>query len=178
MTKRKAASTPHQLEKRQRRQTLRGVDLKNTQSVREQAEPYRIATAKFPIDALTPVWRIGSNRLVDAQHVQNLSRIFEQQGLQREAVENHLLIACSQAEVQRMWDHLGQTDRSTPTLGEAKLQSFRDWMLVNGCKAEIIAGQHRVEALKAFFQQKSRLHESLEEDPLWWVCDIYDKGMF
>jgi hypothetical protein len=52
--------------------------------------------------------------------------------------------------------------------------SFRDWVSVNGCPAEIMAGQHCVEALKVFLRRKSWLHTSSDEDPQWWLGDIYD----
>ncbi len=63
-------------------------DLKSAKTVRQQAEPYRIMTAKFPIDALTPSWGIGRNRPIDDKHVLRLCQIFKEQGLQREAEEN------------------------------------------------------------------------------------------
>src|SRR4051812_45973442 len=37
---------------------------KDAESARVQAEPYQLATAKFPINALTPTWSIGKNRPV------------------------------------------------------------------------------------------------------------------
>jgi hypothetical protein len=46
--------------------------LTDVKSVREQAEPYRLSTAKFPLKALTPSWSIGSNRTVDMKHMQDL----------------------------------------------------------------------------------------------------------
>ena len=73
--------------------------LRDAKSVREQAEPYRLSTAKFPLEALTPSWSIGSNRTVDIKHVQDLCRIFEENGVLRECAENHLLVACTQAAV-------------------------------------------------------------------------------
>ena len=174
--KRKATSATSLPAKRKKcRLDEASEDLTHGQSVWEQAEPYRLATAKFHVDALTPAWSTGSNRPLDPKHVQSLSQIFEQQRLQREPVENRLRIACSRTEVERMIAHLetaGELSSATSTAWP----SFRDWVSVNGCPAEIMAGQHRVEALKVFLRRKSRLHTSSDEDPQWWLGDIYDRG--
>lgn len=166
------SSEPSAKRPRQARPTL---DLMDTKSVREQAEPYRLVTAKFPIEALTPVWKVGSNRQIDTKHVESLCRIFKEQRLQREPEENHLRIACSQAEVQRMVDHVNPTG----TLQLACLP-FDDWMVVNGTKAELMAGQHRVEALRLYLQNLSSQSKgtSLEKEHSWWICDIYDIGEY
>jgi hypothetical protein len=161
-------------------QDLVEAALRDAKSVREQAEPYRLSTAKFPLEALTPSWSIGSNRTVDIKHVQDLCRIFEENGVQRECAENHLLVACTQATVQKMMDHI-----KSLALGAGRLEdraennselwpSFEEWMLVNGSEAEILAGQHRVEALKMFLKNKG--NEAVRKEQSWWICDIYDKG--
>jgi hypothetical protein len=62
----------------------------------------------------------------------------------------------------------GETSPSWPWYG--------DWAKVNRRPAELMAGQHRVAALRAFFRKKGRLHASSDPDPLWWVCDVYDRG--
>jgi hypothetical protein len=56
--------------------------------------------------------------------------------------------------------------------------AFDDWMAVNGTKVEVMAGQHCVEALKVFASYLSSRSQgsSLEEEYLWWICDIYDIG--
>lgn len=146
-------------------------DLKSAKTVRQQAEPYRIMTAKFPIDALTPSWGVGRNRPIDDKHVLRLCQIFKEEGLQREAEENRLLIACSRDEVQRMMDELGEGgDRMG---NPPHWPFFKDWIAVNRREAEIMVGQHRVKAAKAFLQE---LEEDPNEGPHWWICDIYDKG--
>lgn len=145
------------------------------QSIGEQAERYRLATAKFPIDALTPTWCVGSNRVLDLKHVKALCQTFEQQKLQRESVENRLRVACSRAELQKMMDHLGWAGTGTDDTASS-WPSFQDWTLVNNHPAELMAGQHRVEALKMFLSKKGRLHTCSDDDPHWWLCDIYDRG--
>jgi hypothetical protein len=157
------------------RQAQPTIDLTDTKSVREQAEPYRLATAKFPIEALTSVWKVGSNRQIDTKHIESLCRIFKEQRLQREPEENHLRIACSQVEVQRMIDHLNPTGTLLPAY-----LPFDDWMVVNKTKAELMAGQHRVEALRLYLQHLSGKSkgDSLEKEHSWWICDIYDIGEY
>jgi hypothetical protein len=182
--KRKAISVRSPPAKRQRMkddaQDPVEAALTDAKSVREQAKPYHLCTAKFPLEALTPSWSIGSNRTVDVKHVQDLCRIFEENGVQRECAENHLLLACTQAAVQKMMDHTkssasgvsGLEDRAGNNL-EPWL-SFEEWMSVNGSKAEIMAGQHRVEALKMFLERKG--NEAVRKEQSWWICDIYDGG--
>lgn len=157
------------------------VDLVKCKSLREQAEPYRLGTAKFLVEALTSTWSLGSNRQIHENHIQSLCRIFEEQGLQREPVENHLLITCTEAEVQRMMAHLEQERHGRPEWerNPSPWPPFGDWMSVNRSKAEIMAGQHRVEALKLYLHRISGSHPSAhasENDQCWWICDIYDKG--
>ena len=159
-------------------------------SIREQAQPYLLCTAKFPLEALTSSWSIGCNRAVDVKHVRDLCRIFEETGLQREHAENHLLVACPPAAVRRMMDHLrapaaveesglegGAESRSHARPGdrlEEKWPSFEQWMLVNGSPAEIMAGQHRVEALQMLLKQKA--YKAFKKSQSWWICDVYNSG--
>ena len=152
----------------------RATAIEDAKSMREQAELYRIATAKLPINALCKSWRIGKNRPINLNHVRTLARIFAEQGLQRHDAENHIAVACTKAEVQRMIDHLRSRDgderSSLPWL------SFDDWITVNGSEVELMAGQHRVEALKLFLRRTRT--EGDEGEQLWWICDFYDRGTF
>jgi hypothetical protein len=176
--KRKLISTPKDSAKRSRFDQT-SQDFASSKSIREQAEPYRLATAKFPIDALTSKWGVGSNRPIDKKHVQNLYRIFQEQGLKREITENHLLIACTRAEVEGMIDFLKQSrERAIDIKSSSQQPSFDDWMSVNESEAEIMAGQHHVAALKLYLQRINRDPNSLSmwRDQAWWICDIYDKG--
>jgi len=145
-------------------------------SIRQQAEPYRLVTARFPLNALTSAWSVGSNRHLDSKQVDMLCQIFEKQRLQREPEENRLRIACSRADIQRITEHLSQVAEQ-PLDSSSSWPFFRDWMSINGCPAEIMAGQHRVEALKVFLTRKSRPLTSPDDDPHWWLCDVYDRGM-
>lgn len=154
--------------------------IKDVESIRDQAEPYRLVTAKFPIDALTPIWTVGANRPINQAHKRRLCRIFQQQGVLRKEISHRLRIACTKAEVEKMQHHLRlqlgpetrpeNEDGSVPAR-DSEWPSFDDWMQVNGTKAELMAGNHRVEALKEYVQRLE-----LNDSERWWICDIYDKG--
>lgn len=91
--KRKQANMPTIAKKKQRTH-LKGVD-----PVYDQAEPYRLVTAQFPIDALTPEWSIGTNRLVNQAHKQRLLKIFKEVGILRRDVSHRLQVVCPKARV-------------------------------------------------------------------------------
>ena len=153
-------------------------NLTSAKSVRELAEPYRVCTAKFPIDALTPSWSQGINRPVSNKHVLTLYRTFEGEGLQREANNNHLIVGCTAEQIRKMrfhFDLLGKPSR-WPESTSGPWPSFHEWTAVTKEKAETISGQHRVEALKMFLAQNSKRLGLSENDERWWICDIYDLG--
>lgn len=50
-------------------------------------------------------------------------------------------------------------------------ESFEDWDTIVREKAELMAGNHRVEALKKCLQLSK-----CENREWWWICDFYDKG--
>lgn len=140
-------------------------------SVREQARPYRITTARMPIDALTSQWSLGQNRRVDSQHVQKLCDIFANGGLKRQARENFLMVLSSKSEVSNMLRHCQQEGSAEKA---EEILDFNDWLSVNGGSlAEVMAGQHRVKALEAYIQQTDA-----GNDETWWVCEIYDRGKY
>src|SRR5205814_655688 len=127
--------------------------------------------------ALTSSWNIGINRTVNPKHVEKLCRIFADQGLRRKSVENHLLIACTRSEVEKMKDFLQISGGGAEVVSaEGEWPSFDNWLTVNGTKAELIAGQHRVEALKLFLRRTGADQDHTSNGKSWWVCEIYDKG--
>jgi len=133
-------------------------------------------TVQFPIDALTPKWSIGINRPVDRSHVHTLRRIFTEQGVRREEPANRLRIICTKHEVERMMTYLAQDQSQPPKThpdnsSRRSWPNFCDWPQVNNTKVELMAGNHRVEALKEYLEGT----KSSGEDR-WWICDIYDKG--
>lgn len=147
-------------------------------SIRELAKPYLLTTAKVLVDDFKFSWSIGTNRSIDRKHVRALYRIFLEQRLQREHEEHHIQGICTKAEVEKVLQHLQNIGKSTaPTRSDSNdsivWPTFEDWNTLNGTKIELIAGQHRIEALKEYVR-----HFNLEGDQLWWICDIYDKGIF
>src|SRR5437773_953282 len=62
------------------------------ESVVEQAEKYRLGTARLPIDSLSPQWHSGkgTNRQINQKHAMTLARVFYEEGLKRKSPENHL----------------------------------------------------------------------------------------
>ncbi|KAK2666543.1 hypothetical protein RAB80_018200 [Fusarium oxysporum f. sp. vasinfectum] len=89
-------------------QTFTEVD-----SLRKQAEPYRLAVAELPIHLLHSSWSRGSNRPLDRNHVAHLCRSFQNGGLARRAEQHYIQVSCSAAAVQRMIiNALSDTDQS------------------------------------------------------------------
>jgi hypothetical protein len=101
--KRKDENVLPETRKRQRRA---GQEIKEADSIYDQAAPYLLVTAKFPIDALTAEWSIGVNRPIDQAHKRRLRQIFNEAGVLRRDKNHRLQVACSKAEVQQMLDCL------------------------------------------------------------------------
>jgi hypothetical protein len=140
----------------------------------QQAEPYRLVTAIFPIDVLTPVWKQGSNRPLNDPHKRRLCQAFHKD-LHNSDPNNALRLACSKQEIERMVAELerqgqARTDwkRRTPD----SWPSFMEWGRVNAEPVELMAGNHRVEALKEYLREEN-LDTPKER---WWLCDVYDQG--
>lgn len=155
-------------------------ELKNSKSTRELAEPYRLATVKFPIDALSPIWTVGINRPINESHKRKLCAIFEVQGLHRHDVDNRLRVACSREDVEKMKEAMGSVNHEEDvSFQSGSMQTekpawpcFKDWTRVIGKKAELMGGHHRVEALKEMLNKSGG-----GEDERWWLCELYDKGI-
>lgn len=157
--------------KRQRPRALQTQprELQDGTSTRQQAERYRLVTAKIPLDALTCTWAKGMNRHVNRQHVSKLARLFKQGSLERQTEENYLLVQCSATSVARMISHLEAKGHDTRP---DQVLSFDVWLSVNcGEKVEVMAGQHRIEALREYVEQIGA-----DAKELWWVCNFYDRG--
>lgn len=174
MSKRKSNTTSGPAAKR----AVKGrrlIQFEDVKSVEEQANEYLLGTVKFPLDALTKTWETGKNRRIDEKHVRELCKTFEEQHLQREDPKNHLLIECGGEEFGRMMDHVRQSAESM----QGKWPSFHEWLSINSTHAEIMAGQHRVEALKLFLHRVSKINgPSAISDQAWWICRVYDRGTY
>ena len=137
-------------------------------TVRELAKPFLLATAKVPLNAFSLHWSLGNNRSVNRKQVLKLREIFSGQSLDREYDDHHIRGLCSREEVERILEHLQRVGNS----GESYAwHSFLNWMAVNETQIELIAGQHRVQALREHV-----LCSNLSQDQLWWICDLYDKA--
>ncbi|KAG5746171.1 hypothetical protein H9Q70_011136 [Fusarium xylarioides] len=136
-------------------------------SVRRQAEPYRLAIAEFPINLLTSSWSRSKNRPLDRNHVAHLCRSFRRGNLTRRAEENYIQVTCSAAAVDSIISTIAGSDRHAN--GHSVL-SFKHWDDVNDEKPELMAGQHRIEALRDYVKQTGS-----GSDDLWWTCEFYNK---
>lgn len=148
-----------------------------TTSIRKQAESHRITVAKMPLDALTCRWSNGSNRQLKNSHVQKLCGLFMEGKLARQSTENYILVQCSGQSIQRAISKamLSSGNDNEENGGEdvesREMLRFDDWMVVNDEKAEVMAGQHRIEALREYVKQTKG-----DAKDLWWVCEFYNKG--
>jgi hypothetical protein len=153
------------------------ADALSGMSIREQAKPYLLATARVPVDVFKFNWSTGTNRAVDRKHVRTLCRIFSERKLQRESEQHYVRAICTKTEIARMVTTMDVqspvAQSSNPSSDLKSWPLFNNWEALNQSKIELIAGQHRVEALKEYAQQLK-----WHEDQLWWICDIYDKGTF
>jgi hypothetical protein len=142
------------------------------ESTLEQAQSYRLATARMSINALTPVWSLGQNRPVSERHVQKLCTIFMQGGLNRTAPGNHLRVLSSKGDVMKMMAHLNGKGGSGRSTSVDEMMDFTDWSSVVGSrKVEVLAGQHRIRALEDYAKQTNS-----DDSELWWPCEFYDEG--
>jgi hypothetical protein len=146
--------------------------LEDGKTPRERAGRYKLATAKLPISVLTFQWADSENRKIDRKHVERLCAVFEEEGgPARKAYENYLLVQCTKEEVDRMAKHLPAKDGSIDDDTSILFEDFSHWSAVNSQKVEVIAGQHRVEALKKYLASKKGPAEDL-----WWICEIYNRS--
>ena len=137
------------------------MHLKEVEFVYDQAEQYPLVTARFPIDALTPKWTFGTNRSINETHKRRLCQIFKYVGVLRRDASHRLQVACTKAQVQQMLNHIKQEGNQAQCVVGAseiaqetdlELPSFEDWSSVIGEEAELMAGNHRVEALKEYLR--------------------------
>jgi hypothetical protein len=72
-----------------------------------------------------------------------------------------------------MIDAIPDADQSTAQDRRQHVLSFKNWADFNGDeKPELMAGQHRIEALKDYVKQTDS-----DSSDLWWICEFYDKGV-
>ena len=142
-------------------------------SVREEARPYLLAVAVMPLSVLTTTWTIGNNRMLDDDHIAELKASFENIGILRSAEEHRLRLLCSEREVQTMRQGIEATGKGAQGQRDAPL-SFLDWGKYNKGRVEVMAGQHRIAALRQYLSDLG----ANDDEQLWWTCELYDKGVF
>ncbi|KAG6018926.1 hypothetical protein E4U40_007617 [Claviceps sp. LM458 group G5] len=103
----------------------------------------------------------GRNRPLDADHVTDLKNVFRRDGLERMAPENRLLCLCTATDIQ--FGDMAWSDEQS--------KNIRHWSEAISSPIEVLAGQHRIAALRDYVTET-------ESDPaeLWWTCELYDRG--
>ncbi|KAF6807276.1 hypothetical protein CPLU01_15818, partial [Colletotrichum plurivorum] len=100
-----------------------------------------------------------------------LKDAFARGGLERGAPENRIAVLCSAEEVRRIRQSTGGGGDGhaddDPGDGEA---SFLRWASVNDTKAEVMAGQHRLRALREYVEATGA-----PASDVWWTRELYDK---
>ncbi|KAF5230268.1 hypothetical protein FAUST_9889 [Fusarium austroamericanum] len=138
-------------------------------SIRKQAEPYRLAIAHLPISALNCSWSHSANRELDPNHVNQLFQSFCHGQLDRQSPENYIQVSCHAQTYKQVLQNLANEGHPTSTAPDPILMLL-NWGTVTNEQPEVLAGQHRIEALRKYAQ-----HTDPGQDSLTWVCEIYNK---
>jgi len=188
---------------------LRSVEL-DTETIKEQARPHLLGSLPIHIDMLSAEWDFGSNRAINPRHVQDLIKQFEAHGIHRISPEYRLLVSCSLQDWQIVCNHylIDRNDHRDPTATNVSDESKRfnpfyfqpssdhesvypldeipritDWVVLTGHHLQLLAGQHRVAALRKYLY--NTINDSGDISPqektsvdcqLWWMCDVYNQG--
>lgn len=148
--------------------------LRDSVSIRELAKPYLLAVGRLPIDVLDTRWSAGRNRTIEPVHVRELREAFRTNGLERREPRNRLLCLCSADAVRRARESAREsapTDRQSS--GSDDEIEMLNWAEVNSGLVEVMAGQHRIAALREYVRDSGS-----QADELWWTCELYDQGVF
>lgn len=172
MSSKRSAQTDESRGRVRKKVKSAGRALLETTSIEERAEPFRLMTVRFPIDDVTPEWSTGWNRNINEKHVKQLCQLFKEYGLDRLDRGHRLRLLCNAQDVRLMCEHVGID--STPNDPDASLPSFEGWSSATTGTAEVLAGNHRIGALKAYLKQQKLTDDA---DERWWVCNIFDRGM-
>ncbi|KAG6130398.1 hypothetical protein E4U12_004226 [Claviceps purpurea] len=148
-----------------RRSKRRRDRLKSDSSDEEQQGPSRKTPRKASqrpkrgtIDGQNESLR--ENIPLDAEYVRKLKNVFKKDGLNRIAPGNRLLRVCTAADIQS----------STIKWSDENPQDPRHMPEITSLRFEVLAGQHRIAALREYVSDT-------ESDPaeLWWTCELYDQ---
>ncbi|PNP44445.1 hypothetical protein TGAMA5MH_03791 [Trichoderma gamsii] len=91
--------------------------------------------------------------------------------LARQSKENYILVQCSARAVKKALENAAAIQEAEEDYdGSLRLPVFSNWNEVNNEKPEVLAGQHRIEALREYVEQTDS-----DAGDLWWICEFYDK---
>lgn len=127
------------------------------------AAPFLLATAKFPIDATVADEKMDILRHANPKHKARLLGSFAK-GLHRDQKHNRVALLSSKSNVDKVLAHL----QLQSTIDDGPWPSFMDWIQQGNEPAKVLAGHHRISALKDHFHG--------QQDRRYWICDIYDQG--
>ncbi|KAF4883690.1 hypothetical protein CGCF415_v015725 [Colletotrichum fructicola] len=168
MTKRKRSAEDTTPARHGHKRRASNDPFQDQKSVRELAKPYLLATARLHIDIMDITWSKGVNRRIEPSHVRELRDVFIKGGLERSAPENHMFVLCDAEDVRRALE-TRQDDEDGGDEGAREHPLLR-WADVNGTKVEVMAGQHRLHALREYIKATGAV-----ESDAWWTCELYDK---
>ena len=150
----------------------------------------------------------GTNRPINIKHVNRLVIKF-QSGLHRTDPQNHLYIACSVETWSRLQRHCQESSTrltspkdpgdnspfystdcerkdgiktlfsSSSPMSPINSPIIWDWKNCNTYRLELLAGQHRIHALRRLLQQRYSSNTDTSDQiaqHLWWTCRIYNQG--
>ncbi|KAK1990356.1 hypothetical protein LX36DRAFT_705307 [Colletotrichum falcatum] len=118
----------------------------------------------MPVDVLETTWSVGRNRRVELAHVWELKEAFMKGGLERSAPENRIAVLCSVEDVS------GSNAEDNEDNDKDVEAAFLRWPGVNDTKAEVMAGQHQLCALREYV-----VATGAPASEAWWTCELYDK---
>ncbi len=101
----------------------------------------------------------------------DLRKAFELDSVRRGAEANFLRVQCGSEAIFRMLQYLQSESRSGSD--KKAVVSFSEWAgVTRGVKLEVMAGQHRMKALRLHAQRTG----AEEDTELWWTCKVYNAG--
>jgi hypothetical protein len=148
------------------------------QSVLEESQPFYLGTVRIPLSSFTSRWSVDiPNRTLSGTREANLRSNFRRYGVNRANPANHVLVGTTEEKWRRVkTKHLtllatkilsknkhidnDTADRLAPEIFRRRdlvnpvlWQLIDDWEDLTGCKAELLAGQHRVVALRSYLKE-------------------------
>jgi len=176
------------------------------QSLLQQAEQFRFGTLNLQLNCVDPIWdrAYGTNRPIKPGHINHLLKEFELNGIHRMEPQNHLYVACSAETWAQLQKHCEDPDTwlsnpDNPTQSRSIFTSIHNrkqsidklfspngfttdspiiwgWKNKDSCRLELLAGQHRIRALRRLLEKIIGDDQSQIAAQYWWTCAIYNQG--